>query len=208
MNGYSTLIIGRGRSGKTGFALSYAEERAEKFLIIAPQITNPRFEEFDQYTHPIMNVEELRQAYNQSKGPLLLLITEQIKGQPSIWKILRNPQFKDLVILADELAVLTSESEDEKEFKVFIRHVGQNNQIFIATSHRIRDDVPPVTPLNVQKIIFVGTLADEDEMRKLKGVSNTRMSKDEFYSKLKTQPEKYDWWNKNPNKKALFYIYE
>ena len=207
MNGKSILIIGRGGSGKTGLALEYAESKAEKFLIVVPQITNPRLEEFDSYYFPITTGEELREAYNKSEGPLVLVLAETQKGQPSIWKILREPQFKDLVILADELAVLVSESDDEKEFKVFIRHVRQNNQIFISTTHRIRDDVPPVTPLNVYTIVFVGHLNDEDEIGKLYKVSNVPLDKKTFETRLKNQPPQYNWWDKTPNKGAYFILF-
>jgi len=208
MNGSSTLIIGRGRAGKTGYALDLVASKSEKFLVLAPQITNPRLSEFDSYSPPIMSGDELREAYNKSEGSLVLIITEKVKDQPSIWKILRETQFNGLVILADELAVLVSDHDDEVEFKIFIRHVGQNNQLFFATSHRIRDDVPPVTPLNVQRIEFVGPLSDEEEIRKLYGVSNVRMSRQEFATKLKNQPLKYNWWDKNPNKTAIFTIFE
>ena len=213
MNGRSVLIIGRGRAGKTGYALDRVEEIATKFLVLAPQVTNPELDSEKSpimtYSHPIMSGDELREAYNKAEDmPLVVIITERQKGQPSIWKILREKQFKGLVILADELAILVSDNEDETEFKIFIRHVGQNDQKFFATSHRIKDDVPPVTPLNVQEIVFVGQLADEDEMRKLKGVSNVFMTKEEFYLKLQNQPQKYDWWSKNPNKEAVFVIFQ
>jgi hypothetical protein len=213
MEGSSTLVIGRGRVGKTGFALDLVdEEQTDQVIILAPQITNSELLEFPFIETPIMSADELADAFNareEGEGPLVVLISGKLKGQPSIFKILRDPMFRDFCILADELAVLTSDHDDEEEFKIFIRHVGQNNQKFIGTSHRIKDDMPPVTALNVQKIYFVGPLADDDEVNKLYSVANVNkaMNRKAFGEKLLNQPEKYDWWNDKPNREAVFLIF-
>ena len=218
----STLIIGRGRVGKTGFTRDLVEgTKPEKLLIIAPRITNVQvFKKYNSIDWPVMTAAELEGAYNQSVddyveadvdqvGLVVLLTAKPVKGQPSIWEILRDERFRDFTIWAEELSVLTAETNDWNEFDYFIRVVGQNNQHFFANTHRLKRDVNPAWLANIQKIYFVGPLADAGEVEILYCQSNisTKLSKDEFAEKLKNQPEKYDWWSAHPNQAAAFLIY-
>lgn len=212
MNGESALIIGRGRAGKTGFAIKYiTKQRPARWFIIAPRITNPLLKNYAFIENP-ESAEEIADAFNDNDAdPLVILLTEPRlkKGKPSIWKMMTDPYFRDFYIMADELAVLNSESEVEKDFDSFIRLVGQNNQHFFGLSHRIKDDVNPVVPLNVEKIWFVGRLADEEEARKLYSLSSLRdeMTFDDFTKKLKSQPKKFEWWSEHMNWEAAWLIY-
>lgn len=216
MNGESELIIGRGRAGKSGFAVLKVEKsKRQKKLIIVPQITINLLHKYDSIGWPLFNAEQLRQAWNDCETDALVVIYNGVtpkdvrEGRQSIWKILTDNYFRDFLIFGDELAVLTSEAEDEKEFKVFIRHVGQNNQHFLGTSHRIVDDMPPVTALNVQKIWFIGRLNNGKEIEKLYNAGNvdSEMTIEQFTDKLKSQPKKYDWWSDHPNENAAFLIF-
>ncbi len=214
MEGESTLIVGRGRTGKTGLGIDKVEKiKTDLKIFLVPRITHPEFHPsktiYEYYEDPIMSADELEEAVEKSDKGLIVFITKKVKDQPSIWEILRDERFRNFVICADELAVLVSDAQDKEEFKVFIRHVGQNNQKFIGITHRIIDDIPPVTALNVQTIIFVGRLANKKEQQNLYDVSNVddEMDFDQFCEKLRKQPKKYPWWEKNPSEDALFLIY-
>lgn len=211
MEGESTLIVGRGRAGKTGFALDLLDDqKTDKKIIIVPQITNNELLQYDSIDWPVMSAQELADAFNKREtDAFVVIVSPLVKDQPSIFVILLDPMFRDFVIFADELAVLTSDNDDKIAFKNYIRHVGQNNQKFFGTSHRIIDDMPPVTALNVQKIYFVGQLSNSKEIQNLYDVSNidSEMTLDEFTEKLKSQPKKYNWWDKKPDKNAVFLIF-
>ena len=221
--GDSTLIIGRGRVGKSGytFDLVEEEEKSDNVIILAPRRTilakmgtgqegDPGLDFIDW---PIKSADDLADAWNEhakeDDGPLLVLIQRHEKGQPSIWEILQDERFNRFTIHAEELAVLTSRKEDWDAFDIYIRTVGQRNQFFYANTHRVRADIDPAWVQNFQRIIYVGPLADDQELASLYGVSNisTKMTREEFYAKLAGQPEKYDWWSKQPNKEAAFIIF-
>ena len=215
--GFSVLIIGQGRAGKTGKGVSRIKESPRpRKLFIAPRITNKELlGKMSRIDWPITSAQQLADAYNWEMEQedatefVLVVITEKEKNQPSIWKVLRDEKFKGFCICADELAILVSDSEDAKEFEIFIRCVGQNDQEFIGLNHRIKADLPKVTALNVQEILYVGSLADDDELENLWAVSNLKadMDKNTFIEILRSQPKKYNWWDKKPNEKAVFKIY-
>lgn len=217
MEGQSTLIIGRGRVGKSGFTFDLVEEeeRSDLHLVISPRRTiQEKMEDMDFVSWSIMNADDLETAWNdhakERKGPLLvLLINPAVKGQQSIWEILRDERFRNFTIHAEELAILTASKEDWDQFDVFIRVVGQNNQNFYANTHRIKRDLSPAWIMNFQRIFFVGPLFNGEEAQALYDASTvcTKMDFKAFEEKLKNQPEKYNWWDPYPNKNASFQIY-
>lgn len=212
--GESTLIIGRGRAGKSGFTFDIREEeeKSNREIILAPRKTiKAKMEGLEEIDWPIMNADELADAWNTKElsKPLLVLIMEHQKNQPSIWSILRDPRFEGFAIQAEELSVLTSRKEDHDAFDTFIRVVGQSNQYFYANTHRLRADIDPAWLANFQRIFFIGQLADDQEIQTLYSASNvsSEMTLEDFTNRLRTQPKKYNWWDKFPNKNAAFQIY-
>ena len=217
MLGISELVVGPGKVGKTGGCLLMVKKaKPEKLLIIAPRITHKNFYDFRQIDWPVMNADELVEAFNDDEkerpfdGKLLVIVSPRLeKGQPPIWEILQDPYFRDFYIYADEIAILNKLPVMENAFDDFIRTVGQNNQHFLGCTHRIVDDLSRVAPLQVDKIYVVGQLSDEREMKGLYGVSNLRgkMTFDEFSAKLMAQPECFNWWSDHPNWSTFFLIY-
>lgn len=215
--GYSTLIIGRGRAGKSGFTFDLIEEEdhPEKYLIIAPRRTiKAKMDGLDFVDWPIMSADDLEQAWNDhaeknTKGPLLVLIFEKFKGQKSIFEILQDERFRGFTIHVEEMAIMTSDLEDWKAFDKLIRVVGQSDQHLYANTHRIKRELDPAWLANFQKIYFVGSLFAKDEAQILydnSTVSN-EMTFEEFEGKLKNQPKKYNWWDPSPDKGSVFLIY-
>lgn len=211
MEGQSELIIGRGRSGKSGYGIRKVERlNPPRLLIIAPRITNPLLNKYSYFEEQIESAEELDEAISDARdNRLLLIISEVSKDHPTIWKILQDPKFRNLVILGDELAVLTSDAQSEKDFDKFIRLVGQNNQLFFGITHRLKKDINPVVPINVQRIVFIGASANKAENQILYDISNisAKMDFNEFEETLKNQPLKFPWWEKNPGEIGVFEIY-
>lgn len=219
--GSSTLIIGRGRVGKSGFTSDLVEEsRPEKLIIVAPRITNQKkLKKYKFVDEPIMSPQQLAAAYNRAVdeyekegsktvGLLILLTNKPVKGQPSIWEVLRDPLFRDFTIWGEELAILTAEKADWDAFDYFIRVVGQNNQKFFVNTHRMKREINPAWVSNFQRIFYVGRLAAVDELHILYDEStvSTTMTFEQFQERLSTAPEKYDWWAPFPNKEAAFLI--
>lgn len=212
MEGKGTLVIGRGRKGKTGFILFkiLPASKKKKKLIIVPRLTNNALLKYDSIDWPIWSAEDLLDAFSESQTEALVVyIGIKEKGQPSIWAILRNSLFRDFFIFADELKILTMDSDDKTEFADgFIRVVGQNNQEFVGASHRITGDIPPVTVDNVQEVYYIGRTHRDDEIENLWKICSLddQMDRETFEEKIKNQPEKYDWWNKHPNEAAAWLI--
>src|SRR5271154_1917049 len=89
-DGESTIIIGMGRSGKTGNAVLRlrASERPLKFFV-APRVTNKiLLKDMDRVDWPIESADQLIEAYNKAQEDenasdiFLIIVPPKLKGEP------------------------------------------------------------------------------------------------------------------------------
>ena len=204
------LVIGQGRSGKSGFCFEYIDEsgkahkveggQSEKWIILAPDITHERMIPLDKITDSDSPDESFKEkisrAYQESKTHLLI---HCVNENEELFEILSSDEFYGAKIYGDDIATLLSTPELKKSFKRYLRKVGWKNQILLLSSHRLTDDLPTVASLLVREVYWVGPLADKDEVTNLyrKGNLAGAMTEKQLGEKLAVQT-KFPWWEKGP----------
>ena len=196
MDGSLYVLIGEGKSGKTTLAVDFCDALQIKAVIIAPQMSNPRFFEFD---HVVDHGQDFQDAYDKSIGHLLVKVTEA-----------RSDLFKRLegfpVVLFDEITLLIDNSKCEEAFKKFARNIRSRDQKVFVTTHRLKDDLPPVVRGEVaRKLIQVGPLFDTQKQHDLYDAGNIagHITFKGFAESLERM-KPYSWKEKNKDGWYLF----
>lgn len=223
MNGVSIFIIGQGRSGKSGLAHDFIEGKApappmpeifrdspkrEKWIIISPtRSTHPALFALDYISDAEPEegtlAEKILKAYDRAETHLLIVAKN--RRSPALFEALGaedengNALFYGHAIYLDEAAIVTQRIPDA--FEEFVRQVGQRDQIFVFSSHRIVSDISPVVSLNCMWIIWVGPLMDTKEMNNLYERGNVARTRESLEIELASKI-KYPWWDEKLKKTA------
>jgi hypothetical protein len=172
--GNVVILIGMPGSRKTTLGLSWI---AAECVIIVSESTHEVTDKFNWLSDS--EVDLARAAKTQ---PPYCIRT--YNNNPQLWQFLRHV---NCPILIDDAGSVVDGWHQVQAFKKWLRHVRKRGQKVIITTHRTKDDLPPLAYTYAKKICYVGP-TDFDEVKNVYGkrdVGKASMTLEEFYERIK-----------------------